>query len=87
MANNYDNLIPPLVTVLVTNSRTVSPTCGYFSNWERIILFDSKNSAVYECYRKAQFIPIAKVIKIVVTNISIIFYRESNLWKDTSFGY
>lgn len=73
VTNNYNNWILPLVIVLVDNSRRVSTTCGYFSNWEKIILFDDKNSTVYECYRKAQCIPIAKIIKTIVTNISIIF--------------
>jgi len=33
VTSNYENPILPLVMVLVGNSRRVSTTCGYFSNW------------------------------------------------------
>ena len=67
VTSNYDNLILPLVRALAGNSRRVLTI--FITG--KTILFDSKNSTVYECYKHIQHIPTAKVIKIMTYKRSI----------------
>lgn len=57
VTSNYDNLILPLVRALAGNSRRVLTI--FLTG--KTILFDSKNSTVYECYKHIQHIPTEKL--------------------------